>query len=64
MALLSNFTAFVWFSLFFSLGMLTGQNSDSSTYITIPALIILILGFLYVNWIKRKKKRVEEQLHG
>ncbi|WP_407639595.1 DedA family protein [Anaerobacillus alkalidiazotrophicus] len=45
-ALLSYFTAFVWFSLFFYLGMITGQNSDSSTFVTISALIILILGFL------------------
>ncbi|WNF36162.1 DedA family protein [Bacillaceae bacterium IKA-2] len=61
-ALLSYSTAFVWFSLFFTLGSVSGINGDISIYITVSAIVTISFGSFVVNWIKRKKKRVE-QLH-
>jgi membrane-associated protein len=61
-ALLSYSTAFVWFSLFFTLGSVSGINGDISIYITVAAIVTISFGSFVVNWIKRKKKRVE-QLH-
>lgn len=63
-ATLSYTTALLWFSLFFVLGKVSGHNEDISIYITVSAVVVLSLGSFFVNWVKRKKKRVEEQLHG
>lgn len=61
-ALLSYTTAFVWFSIFFTLGMVSGQNEDISIYVTVSLVAIISLGSFIMNWVNRRKKRVEEQL--
>lgn len=59
-ALLSYSTAFVWFSLFFTLGTVSGRNEDISIFVTVAAVVTISFGSFVVNWIKRKKKRVEQ----
>lgn len=60
-ALLSYLTAFVWFSLFFALGTVSGKNEDISIYITVAAVVTISFGSFIANWINRKKKRVQQQ---
>jgi membrane-associated protein len=62
-ALLSYSTAFVWFSLFFLLGRVSGLNEDISIYVTVSAVVIISFGSFVINWIKRKRRHVKEQLH-
>lgn len=59
-ALLSYSTAFVWFSLFFTLGTVSGKNEDISIFVTVAAVVTISFGSFVVNSIKRKKKRVEQ----
>ncbi|MCT8137221.1 DedA family protein [Anaerobacillus sp. CMMVII] len=62
-ALLSYSTAFIWFSLFFLLGMVTGTNEDQAIYVTIVIVFSVSIGSIVINALKKKKKRVEESLH-
>lgn len=59
-ALFSYSTAFVWFSVFFALGTVSGRNEDISIYVTVAAVITISFGSFVANWIKRKKKRVQQ----
>ena len=61
-ALLSYSTAFVWFSLFFLLGRMTGLHEDLSIYVTVGAIFMISLGSFVINWINRKRRQVKEQL--
>jgi membrane-associated protein len=62
-AALSYTTALVWFSLFFSLGMATGNHEELSILLTIAIVALICIVPLIVNLYKRKKKPVEESFH-
>lgn len=62
-ALLSYSTSFVWFSLFFVLGTVSGKNEDISIYVTVGALVIISFGSFIVNSISRKKKKAQQKSH-
>ncbi|OIJ11635.1 hypothetical protein BKP35_11905 [Anaerobacillus arseniciselenatis] len=61
-AILSYSTAFIWFSLFFSLGKMTGLHEDLSIYVTVGSIFMISLGSFVLNWINRKRRQVKEQL--
>lgn len=63
-AFFSYSTAFVWFSLFFLIGMFTGKNEDFSIYLIIALVISISSVPLVIKWLKKKKNRVEEPFHG
>ncbi|RXI98682.1 DedA family protein [Anaerobacillus alkaliphilus] len=63
-ALLSYTTALIWFCLFFSLGRLSGTNEDLSIYVAITAIISISIFSIILNWFKKKKKRLAEQVPG
>ncbi len=61
-ALLSYTTAFIWFCLFFSLGMLSGTNKDLSMYVALTAIVLISVISVLINWFRRRKKRMSEQI--
>lgn len=63
-AALSYTTAFVWFCLFFFLGKMSGMYEHIAIYVTLLAIAVISIFSFIFNWVKKRKKRLEEQVHG
>ena len=61
-ALFSYTTAFVWFTLFFSIGLFTGVNENYSIYVSLSAITLILSISLMIRIKNSRKRRAAERI--